>query len=165
MNKEILRGVLDTAIHPWELFQNKFSTLEFRPPGVESSARPLFDRGPLRRARRRRRRRPAASRTRPPSSPARPSREVQHVDETGWKIGGRSAWLWVFADEHATLYRIRKSRGHEVVVEVLGEDYQGVLVSDCFLAYDPLNFAKSKLRTDNASFSPEGRSSATASPR
>jgi hypothetical protein len=70
--------------------------------------------------------------------------EVQHVDETGWKIGGRSAWLWVFADEHATLYRIRKSRGHEVVVEVLGEDYQGVLVSDCFLAYDPLNFKKSK---------------------
>jgi transposase len=70
--------------------------------------------------------------------------QVQHVDETGWKIGGRSAWLWVFADEHATLYRIRKSRGHEVVVEVLGEDYPGVLVSDCFLAYDPLNFTKSK---------------------
>ena len=69
---------------------------------------------------------------------------VRHVDETGWKVGGRSAWLWVFADEHATLYRIRKSRGHEVVVEVLGEDYQGVLVSDCFLAYDPLNFTKSK---------------------
>lgn len=70
--------------------------------------------------------------------------EVQHVDETGWKIGGRSAWLWVFADEHATLYRIRPSRGHEVVVDVLGDDYQGVLVSDCFLAYDPLNFTKSK---------------------
>ena len=70
--------------------------------------------------------------------------EVQHVDETGWKIGGRSAWLWVFADEHATLYRIRPSRGHEVVVDVLGEDYQGVLVSDCFLAYDPLPFRKGK---------------------
>src|SRR5512132_3594310 len=69
---------------------------------------------------------------------------VQHVDETGWEIGGRSAWLWVFADEHATLYRIRKSRGHEVAVEVLGEDYEGVLVSDCFLAYDPLSFTKSK---------------------
>lgn len=69
---------------------------------------------------------------------------VQHVDETGWKIGGRSAWLWVFADEHATLYRIRNGRGHDVVVEVLGEDYPGVLVSDCFLAYDPLNFTKSK---------------------
>jgi transposase len=70
--------------------------------------------------------------------------DVQHVDETGWKIGGRSAWLWVFADAHATVYRIRKSRGHEVVVEMLGEDYGGVLVSDCFLAYDPLRFTKSK---------------------
>jgi transposase len=69
---------------------------------------------------------------------------VQHVDETGWKIGGRSAWLWVFADEHATLYRIRPSRAHEVVVEVLGEEFAGVLVSDCFLAYDPLPFAKQK---------------------
>src|SRR3954470_9027539 len=55
---------------------------------------------------------------------------VQHVDETGWKIGGRSAWLWVFADAHATLYRIRKSRGHEVVVEVLGEEYGGAPVRD-----------------------------------
>src|SRR5437762_353904 len=61
--------------------------------------------------------------------------KVQHVDETGWKIGGRSAWLWVFADEHATLYRIRPSRAHDVVVEVLGEEFGGVLVSDCFLAY------------------------------
>ncbi len=69
---------------------------------------------------------------------------VQHVDETGWKIGGRSAWLWVFADEHATLYRIRPSRAHEVVVDVLGEEFAGVLVSDCFLAYDPLPFAKQK---------------------
>jgi hypothetical protein len=69
---------------------------------------------------------------------------VQHADETGWKIGGRSAWLWVFADAHATVYRIRKSRGHEVVVEMLGADYSGVLVSDCFLAYDPLCFTKSK---------------------
>jgi transposase len=69
---------------------------------------------------------------------------VQHVDETGWKIGGRSAWLWVFADNHTTLYRIRPSRAHDVVVEVLGEDFGGVLVSDCFLAYDPLSFIKQK---------------------
>jgi transposase len=69
---------------------------------------------------------------------------VQHVDETGWKIGGRSAWLWVFAGENVTLYRIRPSRAHDVVVEVLGEEFGGVLVSDCFLAYDPLTCAKQK---------------------
>lgn len=69
---------------------------------------------------------------------------VQHVDETGWKIGGRSAWLWVFADQYITLYRIRPSRAHDVVVEVLGKEFKGTLVSDCFLAYDPLPFAKQK---------------------
>jgi transposase len=31
-----------------------------------------------------------------------------------------------------------------VVVEVLGKDFGGVLASDCFLAYDPLPFAKQK---------------------
>src|SRR3954447_10167119 len=40
---------------------------------------------------------------------------VQHADETGWKIGGHSSWLWVLADRHATIYLIRRSRGHEVV--------------------------------------------------
>ena len=69
---------------------------------------------------------------------------VQHVDETGRKVGGRSAWLWVFADENITLYRIRPSRAHEVVVEVPGEEFGGVLVSDCFLAYDPLTCDKPK---------------------
>jgi transposase len=69
---------------------------------------------------------------------------VQHADETGWKIGGHPAWLWVFADRHATIYLIRRRRGHEVVEEVLGDDYRGVLVSDCFPAYDRLPYTKSK---------------------
>src|SRR5262245_28694007 len=69
---------------------------------------------------------------------------VQHADETGWKIGGHPAWLWGFADRHATIYLIRRSRGHEVAEEVLGDDYRGVLVSDCFPAYDPLPYLKSK---------------------
>jgi transposase len=70
--------------------------------------------------------------------------EVQHADETGGKIGGRSAWLWVFADGHATIDLIRRSRGHEVAEEVLGTTYPGVLVSDGFPAYDPLGGLKSK---------------------
>jgi transposase len=72
------------------------------------------------------------------------SAAVQHIDETGWRIGGRSAWLWVFADDRMTLYRIRRSRGHDVVVETLGDDFAGVIVSDCFLAYDPLAGPKQK---------------------
>ena len=59
-----------------------------------------------------------------------------HVDETGWRIGTLSAWLWVFTNQEVTVYTIAPSRGHEVVVEILGRSFAGVLVSDCFTAYD-----------------------------
>jgi transposase len=61
---------------------------------------------------------------------------VVHSDETGWRIGLLSAWLWVFTNQHITVYAIRESRGHEVVIEILGQTFRGILVSDCFLAYD-----------------------------
>lgn len=61
---------------------------------------------------------------------------VAHTDETGWRIGTLGAWLWVFTNREMTVYTIQPSRGHEVVVEILGEAFAGVLVSDCFTAYD-----------------------------
>lgn len=69
---------------------------------------------------------------------------VIHVDETGWKVAGHNAWLWVFTNETLTVYCIDPSRGHEVVESILGTDFAGVLVSDCFLAYDALHYAKAK---------------------
>lgn len=59
-----------------------------------------------------------------------------YADETGWRIGVLSAWLWVFTSQRVTVYGIDKRRSHEVVVEILGQEFQGVLTSDCFLAYD-----------------------------
>jgi transposase len=69
---------------------------------------------------------------------------VVHADETGWKVGGHSAWLWVFTNEQLTLYVIDPHRDHDVVERILGLDFAGVLITDCFLAYDPLTYAKSK---------------------
>jgi transposase len=69
---------------------------------------------------------------------------VIHVDETGWKVAGHNAWLWVFTNEQLSVYCIDPSRGHEVVESILGTDFAGVLVSDCFLAYDALHYAKAK---------------------
>ena len=59
-----------------------------------------------------------------------------HVDETGWRIGTLSAWLWVFTNREVTVYTIRRSRGHEVIVDILGREFKGILSSDCFRAYD-----------------------------
>jgi hypothetical protein len=59
-----------------------------------------------------------------------------NADETGWRIGVLAAWLWVFTSRAITVYVIAERRSHEVVVEVLGREFRGVLVSDCFVAYD-----------------------------
>jgi transposase len=59
-----------------------------------------------------------------------------HADDTGWRIGGVPAHLWVFASAEATLYAIDERRSHEVPLEVLGEHFGGVLVSDCAPAFD-----------------------------
>ncbi len=61
---------------------------------------------------------------------------VVHADETGWRIGTLSAWLWVFTNQEATVYAIRDNRSSDVVVEILGRQFKGILASDCFLAYD-----------------------------
>ena len=67
---------------------------------------------------------------------------VVHSDETGWRIGLLSAWLWVFTNQQITVYTVETSRGHEVVVNILGKEFKGILVSDCFLAYDHHDLAK-----------------------
>ena len=61
---------------------------------------------------------------------------VVHADETGWRIGTLSAWLWVFTNRDVTVYTIRDNRSSDVVIDILGREFQGVLASDCFVAYD-----------------------------
>jgi transposase len=61
---------------------------------------------------------------------------IVHTDETGWRIGTLSAWLWVFTNQDITVYTIRRSRGHQVVLDILGTEFEGVLASDRFVAYD-----------------------------
>jgi transposase len=61
---------------------------------------------------------------------------VVHADETGWRIDTLSAWLWVFTNREVTVYAIRDNRSSDVVLEILGGEFRGILASDCFLAYD-----------------------------
>ena len=61
--------------------------------------------------------------------------EIHHIDETGWKIAGTNHWLWDFVNERLALYCIRRSRGRNVPQEILGKDYQGIVISD-FLSAD-----------------------------
>jgi transposase len=57
-------------------------------------------------------------------------------DETGWRVGGRPAWLHVLVGETATYYEVAPGRGHEVAEGVLGLDWSGTMVHDGWGPYD-----------------------------
>ena len=64
-----------------------------------------------------------------------PDEPVLNIDETGHKEEGRKFWTWCFRAQLYTLFRIDKSRGSKVLVEVLGKEFNGVLGCDYFGAY------------------------------
>jgi len=66
-----------------------------------------------------------------------------NVDETGWWVGGLPRWLWAATSLHYTIYDIG-SRASAMVTKILGDDFPGVLVSDCLSSYDPHPGTKSK---------------------
>jgi transposase len=67
-----------------------------------------------------------------------------HIDETGWRVDGQNHWLWVFVNDMVALYLISRSRGSKVPKALLGQDFQGVVISDFFSAYSPLEVEKAK---------------------
>jgi transposase len=58
------------------------------------------------------------------------------VDETGWRIGGRSAWLHAWVAPTATCYHIDPGRSADALERVIGRDWDGVLIHDGFASYD-----------------------------
>jgi transposase len=58
-----------------------------------------------------------------------------NVDETGHKENGQRLWTWCFRAYLYTVYKISPSRGSDVLVEVLGKEFDGILGCDYFSAY------------------------------
>lgn len=69
---------------------------------------------------------------------------VLHADETGWRVEGRTRWLWCFTCADATYYLIDESRGHPALDQFFVEEFGGVLVTDFWAAYDAVGRAKQK---------------------
>jgi len=66
---------------------------------------------------------------------ALPDEDTLNIDETGHKEKGKRFWTWCFRAEMYTLFRIDKSRGSKVLIEVLGEEFDGVIGCDYWGAY------------------------------
>ena len=64
-----------------------------------------------------------------------PSEAAVNVDETGHRENRQKYWTWCFRAQLYTLFRIDKSRGSQVLMDVLGTEFNGVLGCDYFSAY------------------------------
>jgi transposase len=61
--------------------------------------------------------------------------KVVYVDETEIKINGVTYHLWTFVTETEVVFAIRKSRGSDVIEDILGKKYKGVVCCDGWTAY------------------------------
>jgi transposase len=57
---------------------------------------------------------------------------VIYSDETGVRIDGRGCWNWVFQNSDVVIHVVRRSRGADVVGEVLGGHRPALWVSDLY---------------------------------
>ncbi len=64
-----------------------------------------------------------------------PFEESVNVDEPGHKENKAKFWTWVFKAEMYVLFKIDKSRGSKVLIDVLGKEFNGALGCDYFSAY------------------------------
>ena len=58
-----------------------------------------------------------------------------NIDETGHKENGDRLWTWCFRAELFTFFHIAETRGSQVLFDLLGEEFSGVIGSDLFSAY------------------------------
>jgi len=64
-----------------------------------------------------------------------PEQKRLNVDETGHKRNGQQQWTWCFRAGLYTLFKIDPTRSADVLIEVLGAEFDGVLGCDYFSAY------------------------------
>jgi transposase len=58
------------------------------------------------------------------------------ADETGWREDGTNGYIWSVSTPSIRYYEYHHSRGGEVVKALIGKDFEGVLGSDFYAAYN-----------------------------
>ena len=61
---------------------------------------------------------------------------VLHGDESGWRVDGKTHWLWCFTNDSLTYFMIDRSRGSPALLKFFIEEFAGTLVTDFWGAYN-----------------------------
>ena len=67
---------------------------------------------------------------------------VLNADETGWRVLGKTFWLWCFCSVDASYYQIDRSRGGPALSRFFTEALDGILVTDFWSAYNAVECAE-----------------------
>lgn len=62
-----------------------------------------------------------------------------HADETGGRENGKNRYTWSFSTSDVQFVAYGRRRNQDVVEEMLGEEFEGVLVTDFYTAYNVYN--------------------------
>ena len=57
------------------------------------------------------------------------------MDETGWRINGHGAWLWVATSRDVTIYHVADDRSFDSATVLIDADYTGVIIRDGWAVY------------------------------
>lgn len=63
---------------------------------------------------------------------------VVHTDDTGWRVGGETAFLMAFVNPALSVYQVRSRHRNEEVRELIPASFGGVLVCDRGRSYDAM---------------------------
>ena len=61
---------------------------------------------------------------------------VLNADETGWRVNGKTHWLWCFATGELSWFMVNRSRGSPALLQFFLKEFAGTLVSDFWGAYN-----------------------------
>ena len=64
-----------------------------------------------------------------------PNESYLGIDETGHSDKGRKHWTWCFQTREFTFFHINKSRGSQVLFDILGNKFSGIIGCDYMGAY------------------------------
>ena len=67
-----------------------------------------------------------------------PQQAQLSIDETPSKAGPAKVWLWTNVAPEFTLFALRSTRGADVLTELLGDNYAGIITCDRAKAYYPV---------------------------
>ena len=59
-----------------------------------------------------------------------------HTDDTGWRVGGDTAFLMAFVNPRLSVYQIRRQHRNEEVRELIPANFAGVMICDRGKSYD-----------------------------